>query len=713
MKRKKTPINYSKERAILSDVLPFEIPITYSNRHLYNFLVKNKIKLVTNANGAEKIIWQNTHPIIGEILKLLFGVKQATGISNEIELSSKADSKKIPFNFKISHKENDFRELTIIHPKSQLDLIYFYDNYRDSILYYSSISQFSIRKPNKVAKYIYQQAKKKKRQFGKEIDEKNSLSAKTKYENLKNFFHVKKYSNIHKFYESYQYHQCEKKYNNLYKFDISKCFDSIYTHSIAWALLNKTIVKDTLPATDTTFAGVFDRFMQNLNYGETNGIIIGSEFSRIFAELILQQIDKTVYQELNFKGIIHKRDYDVFRYVDDYFVFYNDDQTKETIHSLFKMELSNYKLYLNDSKSKLYDKPIITELSIAKQKISDLLNKDLTFKAIEEKACEDDDAEDNNEDESEVENEKKYNIYVSSNKLITRFKIIVKETKIEYKDILNYVLAAIDKKIEKIISCYDDSSNNHKKEKNYTESFLQILDLTFFLYSVSPRVNSTIKLCMIIGKVTAFINRKNQDKSETFTFDNKHRVFKKIFDEVSQIMNKNKVSQIIQIETLYLLVALRELGREYRLDIHILCKYFNIKITDSISTKFEIANLNYFSITVLLFYIKDAERYKHLRYALMSYVTNIFKVEGKINIKKKAELVFLLLDMLTCPYLDDQTVVDKERKYRYKKKLLSLAGVEASNHIAMIEKENFWFTKWTDFEFNSELESKRSQEVYG
>ena len=34
--------------------------------------------------------------------------------------------------------------------------------------------------------------------------------------------------------------------------------------------------------------------MQNLNYGETNGIVIGPEFSRIFAELILQEIDKSV-----------------------------------------------------------------------------------------------------------------------------------------------------------------------------------------------------------------------------------------------------------------------------------------------------------------------------------------------------------------------------------------------------------------------------------
>jgi hypothetical protein len=718
MKRKKIPINYSKDRVILSDVLPFEIPITYSNRHFYNFLVNNKIKVTTCEDGSKKIGWQDENTIIGEILKLLFGFRQDKPIlNNEIQVCSKTDLKKIPFSFKISHKENDFRDLTIIHPKNQLDIIEFYENYEDTILYYSNISQFSIRKPYKVAKYIYQKPRKLKKEFGKDIDEKKDTESKTKYENLKHYFHIKKYSNIHRFYESYQYHQCEKKYNKLYKFDISKCFDSIYTHSIAWALLNKEIVKENLPDTDSTFAGLFDKLMQNLNYGETNGIIIGSEFSRIFAELILQQIDKSVYNGLRKEGLLHKKDYEVFRYVDDYFLFFNDEATKESILSLYKHELRKYKLYLNDSKAKLYDKPIITELSIAKQKISDLLNKDLTFKVEEQDKTVnigdvvDDESETDINDEKSTET--KYKIYVSSNKLITRFKTIIKETKVEYKDILNYVLASIDKKVEKLILIYDESENNIKKEKTYTEALLQILDVTFFLYSVSPRVNSTIKLCMVIDKITSFINRNNKDKSETFSFDNKHRIFKKISDEVSQVLNKNKTSEHIQVETLYLLVTLRELGREYRLDIKLLCKYFNIGTDDTNEKKFEINSLNYFSITVLFFYIKDAVRYKYLRYELIKYVTNIFKIEGRDNIRKKAELVFLLMDMLTCPYLDDQTKTNKDEKYRYKKKLLSLSGVDSANHIGIIEKENFWFTKWTDFKFGNELESKRSQEVYG
>jgi hypothetical protein len=197
MKGKKTPISYSKERVILSDVLPFEIPITYSNRHLYNFLVKNKIKICNNnANGLQKIIWEDKGSVIGEIIKLLFGLKQDTEIlkdktKNELEVSRKKDSIKFPFSFKIFHKDKDFRDLTIIHPKNQLDLINFYDNYRDTILYYSDVSQFSIRKPHKVARYIYQKSKTKKKEFGKELDERDNSATQTKYENLRHYFHIK------------------------------------------------------------------------------------------------------------------------------------------------------------------------------------------------------------------------------------------------------------------------------------------------------------------------------------------------------------------------------------------------------------------------------------------------------------------------------------------------------------------------------------------
>ena len=241
--------------------------------------------------------------------------------------------------------------------------------------------------------------------------------------------------------------------------------------------MNKDIVKDRpFEDSDKTFGGQFDILMQNLNYGETNGIIIGPEFSRIFAELILQRIDLNVMYYLrdnrDSKRLEFKTDYEIFRYVDDFFVFYNADEAKERILNAYRSHLMEFKLYINDSKSVLFEKPIITGITIAKQKIADLLNNSLTFKVSEEESRKD-------EENDQEEKEKRYSFYASSNELITRFKTIIKETGIAYKDILNYTLACIDRKVLKLIKMYSDIEDKRKHELRVVKSILEIFDFTF------------------------------------------------------------------------------------------------------------------------------------------------------------------------------------------------------------------------------------------
>src|SRR5690606_34955423 len=249
-----------------------------------------------------------------------------------------------PFNFNITHKQNDFRELCVIHPVSQRKMVAFYEKYKNIIIYYSSLSPFSIRKPSQVANFTFYNDILHKKNEDKDLQHSQIEQDDSEYENLKSFFSYRKYSNIHKFYESYQFHRSEKKYNKLLKIDVTKCFDSIYTHPLPWALFNKNIIKTNIDPSLSTFGGEFDRLMQDLNANETNGITIGPEFSRIFAELILQQIDINIYEKLktndiNGKNLIHKVDYEIFRYVDDYFILYNNDSDVERIKETFKLAL--------------------------------------------------------------------------------------------------------------------------------------------------------------------------------------------------------------------------------------------------------------------------------------------------------------------------------------------------------------------------------------
>lgn len=83
------------------------------------------------------------------------------------------------------------------------------------------------------------------------------------------------------------------------KFDLQSCFDSIYTHTISWATAGGSDKVKVLPGYHGAWVGdAFDNLMQSVNARETNGIVIGPEFSRIFAEIILQYIDQKVEQEL-------------------------------------------------------------------------------------------------------------------------------------------------------------------------------------------------------------------------------------------------------------------------------------------------------------------------------------------------------------------------------------------------------------------------------
>jgi hypothetical protein len=678
MKHKKKQINNKKERVILSDVLPFEIPITFSNRHFHNFLVNNHI-----STDGKMIKWDKNDPILEIIVKLLFGFKKDTPVNDRQININNGERKTIPFNYKISHKDNDFRELTIIHPKDQLAVIEFYEKYKNMILYYCNISPFSIRRPVKIAKFSYYKDRTHIEKLAYDNEHKSIEEFDKEYENLKTFFVYKEYSNIYKFYESYKYQRCEKKYNRLFKFDITRCFDSIYSHSISWALLNKEVVKDNIKESKKTFGGKFDSLMQNLNYGETNGIVIGPEFSRLFAELILQRIDLNVFRNLKKEKIKFRTDYEIFRYVDDYFIFYNEEKTKDEILKEYKCQLMEYKLYLNDSKSVLFEKPIITNITIAKLNISDLLNNNLNFEFLRKESK-------NNEEK----NEKKYCFYISANKLITKFKKIIKEANIPYKDILNYTLACIDRKTLKLIDIYNEIDKKNKFEKKVTEAVLELLDFTLFLYCVSPRVNTTIKLSLILSKLIKFIKLKGN-----FYHDNRHIIFKKIYDDIFLVLKKNKSSKYTELETLYLLIALKELGKEYRLDNNILCNYFNIDQ----KVKSRDHCLNYFSITVLLFYIGNKKRYRDIKDTLKEHIRCKFEKVQKNNRIKMTELTILLFDLLSCPFLEDD----------FKKELLEYYDITNVSEVnKIVARKDYWFTKWDNFDFGKELEAKKSLEVY-
>lgn len=467
MARKRAVLKHRKQRSILTDMLPFEVPPTFSNRGFYRFLRDKNVSIVDG-----QVQWEAKTDSLDATMALLFGLKSGAQITvTSLAAWGKARTVRsfplkmcrmdtIPFNFKVSHNLEG-RILSVVHPRSQIRMADFYAAHSASIIYYTNLSEFSIRRPVSVSRFAYYNDKLHEQTMdrdwaGVEIDE-------SEYEQLGSYFVYRKYRNIHQFFESYKYHRSEKKYGAMIQIDVSKCFDSIYTHSIGWAIVGKPQTKFHLAESKETFAGRFDILMQSLNHNETNGIVIGPEFSRIFAEIILQSVDRDLQERLlKDAKLRHKVDYEIFRYVDDFFVFYNEPSTQLKVIELLQDALKAKKLSINSSKIKIYEQPIITEISVAKERVSSLLNDEI----------------DPRHEETTVDGEisSALHCYINSNRLIVRYKSILKETKVSYSDLLNYTLAILEKKLNTLIQSYRKSNQSIRDKKELSSFFVSLTE---------------------------------------------------------------------------------------------------------------------------------------------------------------------------------------------------------------------------------------------
>jgi hypothetical protein len=680
MPKKALSINFPVQRVVLSDILPYEVPIVFSNRYYYNFLCNHSLKFHNN-----HISWNSKDDVLDNLIKMLVGVEQKTtvlksvvdGISvSSIELK-KTEAPTIPFVFTTSHKQDQLRQLSLMHPKGQLMVVDFYDEYQDLLIYYCGRSAFSLRSPTRVAGCTYIDAK-VQIELGDKADTLVEVEGEN-YENLRSFFVYEKFSNVFKFYESQDHLRSERDFQYLTKFDISSCFDSIYTHSIAWAVYGKEFAKQNLKTMPSSFPGKFDSLMQRVNYNETNGILIGPEVSRIFAEIILQAVDADVCSKLNSHGLAHVDDFRIFRYVDDFFVFYNNEETCHKIRMALHQALKLYKLSLNKGKEETIGRPIITPISIAKKRLSDLFNRTLTYEISP----------------TIIEGEElpRGSIYIGRSALITEFKSILSISGVGYGEILNYSLSIVERKVGALISDYGKVEKHRGVDKSFSDSIMALLEFVFFIYSVSPKVNTTIKLCRICQRILTFY------RNDPIGLDYGSAVSQVIYERCRGVIDSSSDGDSARIEVMYLLVLVRQLGRYYRVDEITLAKCFGFHLHgDRYVAR---RNLDYFSIATLLFYMEEKTRYVRLKLALELHIIEKFELKRN-SLLGDSEMIHLAMDLLACPYLG------KALKHQ----ILNFYDVPTSNLVRIQRYNSHWFTKWAQFDFSKELDAKVSQDVY-
>lgn len=722
-KRKKIKLSYSKERVLFSDVLPYECPIIFSNRYLYRFLAK--YLWIGEEQKIDNIAWNVLKQSkrwdqkdANAFAALLFGCYEKGKRIGPLQ--HKLNDLFYPYQFNIAHKTNKNRTLSIIHPYNQWQVVEFYEQYKYSILYFCNQSSCSIRKPHKIAQYFYYRDRLHRKLSGHESDKVELFF--NEYENLKTYFSYEKYANIYKFYEDYRYQRAEKKFKYLVKFDLQSCFDSIYTHTISWATAGGADKVKVLPGYHGSWVGdAFDNLMQSVNARETNGIVIGPEFSRIFAEIILQYIDQKVEQELLEKNLRQKSTYECYRYVDDYFLFYNDEKDKNLFMESLTKRLKEFKLQISPSKTEEFERPFITKVTIAKQRIENLLSNIFSiplWEEIESNSSTEKDTEDKDLDKDREVLEKKFNIYLPANDVNTQIKVIVKECGIEYRDIANYLLEKISQRLDTFLNRYEigfkkyerlmskeetnkDDVETHaqRAQRKLTSYLVSLIDVTFFVFNSNRQINTTLKLQKIMNSIIIYAKRHGDFKvnhAVRFQTISKDIIFKKIQDEIALVLTTTDSHRSTLHESLYLLILAKELGYAYLLAPEVIKSFIE---------KSEL-QYNLFACLILLYYYANHKCYDSQKALLKEEILKKYRLVTESERKRNSELTILTADMMTCPFVNDA----------YKQNLLTLMGITEMRDQQMImsfaKKQKYIFTRWTMFNLNKELQAKISQEVY-
>jgi hypothetical protein len=133
--------------------------------------------------------------------------------------------------------------------------------------------------------------------------------------------------------------------NYMLRTDIGRFFHSVYTHSIPWAIHGKNYAKANRGLGE--FGNLVDLLVRNSQDGQTIGIPVGPDTSRVLSELIGSAIDVEIRKSL-------PRGTEAIRFVDDYIIGVTTREMGERFASLVRKVLSEFELDINHRKTGVF-----------------------------------------------------------------------------------------------------------------------------------------------------------------------------------------------------------------------------------------------------------------------------------------------------------------------------------------------------------------------
>lgn len=640
-------------RAVITDTAPYEVPIVISNDGFYRNLANRQSASAPLAELIDKLVL------------------------------STDDSYTIPYRYKISKDAKSARQLSLIHPSNQFRASQFYKKYETLITYYCSVSNFSIRRPFKAGSTFF---------F------KSSLADINKYKhnrvdtadldlfarNPASFFSYDGVDRLYKFFNSPEYGRLEKKYPHMLLMDVSKCFSSIYTHSIAWAVKGTQHSKDNVKAAG--FGNDFDRLMQKMNFNETNGICVGPEISRIFAEIILGTVDAKVETRLKVLKLVHGRDYDCRRYVDDYIVFCDSEKNAARIQSVISDCLGEFNLHLNEEKSTDFKRPFVTAKSRIISAVK--LQLDEFFSSILEGAPV----------LGGVTIPKKiYNPQALIPSLVGSIKAVCYDQKASYDMVANYVTSSLIRRVESLVDGFVVSGKgNQNLEEFYAAALKKLIEGAFFFYTVHPTVASSYHIGRGLIVFWRFL-RDHLPHEMPSASDVIHGLVGELISKVPE-NEEFSYREKIPVEFLNVLIAAGEVDDMQSLGEGMLAEYI-----------FHPHREDYFSLVSCLFYIKDKPGFDDLRRRVEQAIIRI--LSDCKNVTAGAHDAHLALDSICCPYLTKAGRVKILRDLRAALQLPVRGRVALEADIAEMQALP-WFVQWESIDILNMVRKKELSPVY-
>lgn len=640
-------------RAVITDTLPEEVPIIFSNDGFYS----NRTKI---------------EPKVGNVLDFV-----------EVLLKPERQYTK-PYRYSVLKDASSARGLSLIHPSAQSAVAEFYRQYDSLICHFVSKSRTSLRSPYKVGSTFFVRGPSSGRNQYRSSDV-DTVSLETTVSNPASYFAYNKISRAHEFFDSNDYVHMEKKFNIFRSLDVSKCFNSIYTHTLYWAVANVETAKDNTNAIG--FANDFDKLMQSMNYNETNGICIGPEVSRVFAEIIFSEIDKRVVSYLSNKELFFGKDYEFRRYVDDYYVFSQDVGAADKVTAAIAFALSEFNLHLNTEKTSTIARPFATKRS---QIIADVNSSISVFfdKLISH----------------QVKDGEKFALprrVWRSDALMRSFIKTVKATctlhGTGYETVSDYIVSAVSKRVVELSDGYSRSLGYDDVDiESHISAHLLLVEIIYFFYTVNPTVRASLNVARAVITSTRLFREKFPDRLP-YLAENVVRWTLDLAGSISR-GEKHKHLTAVPVEVLNILIPMREIAEDEPLVddlIESMCK--------------SVETFEYFEIVSFMFLAGGRVRHRSLTLALFARARMI--VQQGLGPRVDSLSAHLCLDMLTCPY------VPLDKRSSWFNVLRSRCGIamipSADTLSAVTAMEAYpWFVRWDRVDLLSLLRKKELSSVY-